>query len=209
MDVVPPCVLVLVSCPLHVHGCVDAAGVLGKVDVSTQSLIWPKTERVASLKTRQDELRCFPRLRPHPHPRPHPRPRPRPHPRPHPHPHPRPPLPEWLTGSAPGSYWQGEYVACLLSLLQLMTDVHFQHLMDNCQSQDELKVEALQKRPCRPRLLKERLCFLPSGAADEDLVCLQKPDEAQHLPPRLERHEAPHQQVRTLNGAGVGVSDGL
>lgn len=35
---------------------------------------------------------------------------------------------------------QGEYVSCLLSLLQLMTDVHFQRLMDACQSQDELKV---------------------------------------------------------------------
>lgn len=35
---------------------------------------------------------------------------------------------------------QGEFVACLLSLLQLMTDVHFQRLMDACQSQDELKV---------------------------------------------------------------------
>uniref|UniRef100_A0A8C9TCB0 Dedicator of cytokinesis 3 n=1 Tax=Scleropages formosus TaxID=113540 RepID=A0A8C9TCB0_SCLFO len=36
-------------------------------------------------------------------------------------------------------YWQGEYVSCLLSLLSQMSDVHFQHLLDNFQSQDELK----------------------------------------------------------------------
>ncbi|XP_034021811.1 dedicator of cytokinesis protein 3-like [Thalassophryne amazonica] len=33
----------------------------------------------------------------------------------------------------------GEYVSCLLSLLQQMTDIHFQHLMDNFQSRDEVK----------------------------------------------------------------------
>uniref|UniRef100_A0A8C9UA53 Dedicator of cytokinesis 3 n=1 Tax=Scleropages formosus TaxID=113540 RepID=A0A8C9UA53_SCLFO len=33
----------------------------------------------------------------------------------------------------------GEYVSCLLSLLSQMSDVHFQHLLDNFQSQDELK----------------------------------------------------------------------
>ncbi|KAL4646337.1 dedicator of cytokinesis protein 3-like isoform X1 [Arapaima gigas] len=33
----------------------------------------------------------------------------------------------------------GEYVSCLLSLLSLMSDVHFQHLLDNFQSQEELK----------------------------------------------------------------------
>lgn len=55
-------------------------------------------------------------------------------------------LPVWLTGSSLASYWQGEYVSCLLSLLQLMTDVHFQHVMDNCQSQDELKVEDVQRQ---------------------------------------------------------------
>lgn len=36
--------------------------------------------------------------------------------------------------------WQGEYVSCLLSLLRQMTDIHFQRLMENFQSKDELKV---------------------------------------------------------------------
>lgn len=39
------------------------------------------------------------------------------------------------------SYWQGEYVSCLLSLLRQMTDIHFQHLMENFQSKEELKVQ--------------------------------------------------------------------
>uniref|UniRef100_A0A7N8WR51 Dedicator of cytokinesis protein 3-like n=1 Tax=Mastacembelus armatus TaxID=205130 RepID=A0A7N8WR51_9TELE len=34
---------------------------------------------------------------------------------------------------------EGEYVSCLLSLLRQMTDIHFQHLMENFQSKDELK----------------------------------------------------------------------
>uniref|UniRef100_A0A667XMA4 Dedicator of cytokinesis 3 n=1 Tax=Myripristis murdjan TaxID=586833 RepID=A0A667XMA4_9TELE len=33
----------------------------------------------------------------------------------------------------------GEYVSCLLSLLRQMTDVHFQHLLENFQSKEELK----------------------------------------------------------------------
>ncbi|XP_037304280.2 dedicator of cytokinesis protein 3 isoform X6 [Pungitius pungitius] len=33
----------------------------------------------------------------------------------------------------------GEYVSCLLSLLRQMTDIHFQHLMENFQSKEELK----------------------------------------------------------------------
>lgn len=36
---------------------------------------------------------------------------------------------------------QGEYVSCLLSLLRQMSDTHFQHLLDNFQSKDELKVQ--------------------------------------------------------------------
>lgn len=35
---------------------------------------------------------------------------------------------------------QGEYVSCLLSLLRQMCDTHYQHLLDNFQSKDELKV---------------------------------------------------------------------
>ncbi|XP_062315888.1 dedicator of cytokinesis protein 3-like [Osmerus eperlanus] len=41
----------------------------------------------------------------------------------------------------------GEYVSCLLSLLRQMTDVHFQHLLDNFQSKEELK-EFLLKILC-------------------------------------------------------------
>uniref|UniRef100_A0A3Q2QWG8 Dedicator of cytokinesis 3 n=1 Tax=Fundulus heteroclitus TaxID=8078 RepID=A0A3Q2QWG8_FUNHE len=38
----------------------------------------------------------------------------------------------------------GEYVSCLLSLLRQMTDIHFQHLMENFQSKDELKLACLK-----------------------------------------------------------------
>lgn len=34
-------------------------------------------------------------------------------------------------------------MSCLLSLLQLMTDLHFQQLMGTCQSHEELKVGQL------------------------------------------------------------------
>uniref|UniRef100_A0A8B9KM68 Dedicator of cytokinesis 3 n=1 Tax=Astyanax mexicanus TaxID=7994 RepID=A0A8B9KM68_ASTMX len=37
----------------------------------------------------------------------------------------------------------GEYVSCLLSLLRQMTDIHFQHLLDNFQSKEELKVQII------------------------------------------------------------------
>uniref|UniRef100_H3CH20 Dedicator of cytokinesis 3 n=1 Tax=Tetraodon nigroviridis TaxID=99883 RepID=H3CH20_TETNG len=52
----------------------------------------------------------------------------------------------------------GEYVSCLLSLLQLMTDVHFQHLMETCPSQDELK-ELLMKILCVFRNLMKLSIF--------------------------------------------------
>lgn len=35
---------------------------------------------------------------------------------------------------------QGEYVSCLLSLLQQMTEIHFHHLLNNFHSKEELKV---------------------------------------------------------------------
>lgn len=41
---------------------------------------------------------------------------------------------------------QGEYVSCLLSLLRQMTDIHFQHLLDNFQSKEELKVNILNHK---------------------------------------------------------------
>uniref|UniRef100_A0A8C1XL81 Dedicator of cytokinesis 3 n=1 Tax=Cyprinus carpio TaxID=7962 RepID=A0A8C1XL81_CYPCA len=46
---------------------------------------------------------------------------------------------DWLTRTCPLSDWQGEYVSCLLSLLRQMSDIHFQHLLDNFQSKEELK----------------------------------------------------------------------
>nr|XP_043879419.1 dedicator of cytokinesis protein 3-like [Solea senegalensis] len=52
----------------------------------------------------------------------------------------------------------GEYVSCLLSLLRQMTDVHFQHLMDNFQSKDELK-EFLLKILCVFRNLMKLSIF--------------------------------------------------
>uniref|UniRef100_A0A8D2ZVG5 Dedicator of cytokinesis 3 n=1 Tax=Scophthalmus maximus TaxID=52904 RepID=A0A8D2ZVG5_SCOMX len=54
--------------------------------------------------------------------------------------------------------WQGEYVSCLLSLLRQMTDIHFQHLMDNFQSKEELK-EFLLKILCVFRNLMKLSIF--------------------------------------------------
>uniref|UniRef100_A0AAQ5X5C8 Dedicator of cytokinesis 3 n=1 Tax=Amphiprion ocellaris TaxID=80972 RepID=A0AAQ5X5C8_AMPOC len=55
-------------------------------------------------------------------------------------------------------HWQGEYVSCLLSLLRQMTDIHFQHLMDNFQSKEELK-EFLLKMLCVFRNLMKLSIF--------------------------------------------------
>uniref|UniRef100_A0A3B3W117 Dedicator of cytokinesis 3 n=1 Tax=Poecilia latipinna TaxID=48699 RepID=A0A3B3W117_9TELE len=52
----------------------------------------------------------------------------------------------------------GEYVSCLLSLLRQMTDIHFQHLMENFQSKDELK-EFLLKILCVFRNLMKLSIF--------------------------------------------------
>ncbi|XP_068171002.1 dedicator of cytokinesis protein 3 isoform X4 [Antennarius striatus] len=52
----------------------------------------------------------------------------------------------------------GEYVSCLLSLLRQMTDVHFQHLMENFQSKEELK-EFLLKILCVFRNLMKLSIF--------------------------------------------------
>lgn len=40
---------------------------------------------------------------------------------------------------------QGEYVSCLLSLLQQMTEIHFHHLLNNFHSKEELKVRRWRK----------------------------------------------------------------
>ncbi|KAJ7316704.1 hypothetical protein JRQ81_002866 [Phrynocephalus forsythii] len=52
----------------------------------------------------------------------------------------------------------GEYVSCLLSLLRQMSDIHFQHLLDNFQSKDELK-EFLLKIFCVFRNLMKMSVF--------------------------------------------------
>uniref|UniRef100_A0A4W6G2J3 Dedicator of cytokinesis 3 n=1 Tax=Lates calcarifer TaxID=8187 RepID=A0A4W6G2J3_LATCA len=52
----------------------------------------------------------------------------------------------------------GEYVSCLLSLLRQMTDIHFQHLMENFQSKEELK-EFLLKILCVFRNLMKLSIF--------------------------------------------------
>uniref|UniRef100_A0A7N6AAR4 Dedicator of cytokinesis 3 n=1 Tax=Anabas testudineus TaxID=64144 RepID=A0A7N6AAR4_ANATE len=56
------------------------------------------------------------------------------------------------------SSWQGEYVSCLLSLLRQMTDIHFQHLMENFQSKEEVK-EFLLKILCVFRNLMKLSIF--------------------------------------------------
>uniref|UniRef100_A0A4W5NXT0 Dedicator of cytokinesis 3 n=1 Tax=Hucho hucho TaxID=62062 RepID=A0A4W5NXT0_9TELE len=52
----------------------------------------------------------------------------------------------------------GEYVSCLLSLLRQMSDIHFQHLLDNFQSKEELK-EFLLKIFCVFRNLMKLSVF--------------------------------------------------
>uniref|UniRef100_A0A8C1XRH3 Dedicator of cytokinesis 3 n=1 Tax=Cyprinus carpio TaxID=7962 RepID=A0A8C1XRH3_CYPCA len=52
----------------------------------------------------------------------------------------------------------GEYVSCLLSLLRQMSDIHFQHLLDNFQSKEELK-EFLLKIFCVFRNLMKLSIF--------------------------------------------------
>uniref|UniRef100_A0A670IL87 Dedicator of cytokinesis 3 n=1 Tax=Podarcis muralis TaxID=64176 RepID=A0A670IL87_PODMU len=52
----------------------------------------------------------------------------------------------------------GEYVSCLLSLLRQMSDTHFQHLLENFQSKDELK-EFLLKTFCVFRNLMKMSVF--------------------------------------------------
>ncbi|XP_034296012.1 dedicator of cytokinesis protein 3 isoform X3 [Pantherophis guttatus] len=52
----------------------------------------------------------------------------------------------------------GEYVSCLLSLLRQMSDTHFQHLLENFQSKDELK-EFLLKIFCVFRNLMKMSVF--------------------------------------------------
>uniref|UniRef100_A0A672NSS4 Dedicator of cytokinesis 3 n=1 Tax=Sinocyclocheilus grahami TaxID=75366 RepID=A0A672NSS4_SINGR len=68
---------------------------------------------------------------------------------------------DWLTRTWPLSDWQGEYVSCLLSLLRQMSDIHFQHLLDNFQSKEELK-EFLLKIFCVFRNLMKLNLILTS-----------------------------------------------
>lgn len=78
-------------------------------------------------------------------------------------------------------------MSCLLSLLRQMSDIHFQHLLDNFQSKEELKVN-FRSQAYECFIMK---CFpltsiyiIPSlaGVLAEDFLCVQKPDEAQYIP---------------------------
>lgn len=108
-----------------------------------------------------------------------------------------PPLPP------PPSLLQGEYVSCLLSLLQQMTEIHFHHLLNNFHSKEELKVrssraapaDAFARSPARRRLDSCFPIFFQPGVPAQDLLRFPQPDEADDLSPGLERHEAPHQSV--------------
>ncbi|TWW53261.1 Dedicator of cytokinesis protein 3 [Takifugu flavidus] len=82
---------------------------------------------------------------------------------------------------------EGEYVSCLLSLLQLMTDVHFQHLMGNCQSHEELK-ELLLKVLCVFRNLMKLSIFPRDWNIMRLLTSNILLNTAQHLSPALHKN---------------------
>lgn len=67
-----------------------------------------------------------------------------------------------VASSSP-SLVQGEYVSCLLSLLQQMTEIHFHHLLNNFHSKEELKVRSSCATPA-DALVRRRLdshsCFV-------------------------------------------------
>lgn len=93
---------------------------------------------------------------------------------------------------------QGEYVSCLLSLLQQMTEIHFHHLLNNFHSKEELKVRSSCAAPADEFVHRRLDSFSPSfspGVPAQDLLRFPQPDEADDLSPGLERHEASHQSV--------------
>uniref|UniRef100_A0A3Q0RDM2 Dedicator of cytokinesis 3 n=1 Tax=Amphilophus citrinellus TaxID=61819 RepID=A0A3Q0RDM2_AMPCI len=81
----------------------------------------------------------------------------------------------------------GEYVSCLLSLLRQMTDIHFQHLMENFQSKDELK-EFLLKILCVFRNLMKISIFPRDWNVMRLLTSNIILTTAQYLSPALHKH---------------------
>ncbi|PKU29589.1 hypothetical protein llap_20107 [Limosa lapponica baueri] len=64
---------------------------------------------------------------------------------------------------------------------EAMSDTHFQHLLDNFQSKDELKVNGqVTQSP---------------GVPPENFLCISEPDENECLSSRLDGDEVAHQQV--------------
>uniref|UniRef100_A0A3B3BR28 Dedicator of cytokinesis 3 n=1 Tax=Oryzias melastigma TaxID=30732 RepID=A0A3B3BR28_ORYME len=81
----------------------------------------------------------------------------------------------------------GEYVSCLLSLLRQMTDVHFQHLIENFQSKEELK-EFLLKILCVFRNLMKLSIFPRDWNVMRLLTSYIILTTAQHLSPALHKN---------------------
>ncbi|KAF7656728.1 hypothetical protein LDENG_00036720 [Lucifuga dentata] len=81
----------------------------------------------------------------------------------------------------------GEYVSCLLSLLRQMTDIHFQHLMENFQSKEELK-EFLLKILCVFRNLMKLSIFPRDWNVMRLLTSNIILTTAQYLSPALHKH---------------------
>ncbi|GAB1294636.1 Dedicator of cytokinesis protein 3 [Apodemus speciosus] len=101
----------------------------------------------------------------------------------------------------------GEYVSCLLSLLRQMCDTHYQHLLDNFQSKDELKMVSLCNPGCPGTHSVDQaglelktstcVCLLSAGIkgiSAEDFLCVQKPNEDECLPSRLDGDETVDKQ---------------
>ncbi|XP_078803962.1 dedicator of cytokinesis protein 3 isoform X5 [Oryzias latipes] len=83
----------------------------------------------------------------------------------------------------------GEYVSCLLSLLRQMTDAHFQHLIENFHSKEELK-EFLLKILCVFRNLMKLSIFPRDWNVMRLLTSHIILTTAQHLSPALHKNFA-------------------
>ncbi|XP_072307878.1 dedicator of cytokinesis protein 3 isoform X5 [Eucyclogobius newberryi] len=81
----------------------------------------------------------------------------------------------------------GEYVSCLLSLLRQMTDIHFQRMMENFQSKDELK-EFLLKILCVFRNLMKLSIFPRDWNVMRLLTSHIILTTTQHLSPALHKN---------------------
>ncbi|XP_075430307.1 dedicator of cytokinesis protein 3 isoform X1 [Ascaphus truei] len=81
----------------------------------------------------------------------------------------------------------GEYVSCLLSLLRLMSDTHYQHLLHNFQSKDELK-EFLLKIFCVFRNLLKLSVFPQDWTVMRLLTSNIIVTTVQHVSAALHKH---------------------